>query len=231
MTHPCFAQKFCRSRISDWKLKTSPRQALGSPRPRAIGSVAAGRRGGNISAANPTGREIFGVERRTRRRRAAPRQLARRPVQPTVADPHRGNDQNEHDQLRKCKHNRVYRQLGRRFEKRQPSPASAMLGTLSRAAGEGEPSLKGLVGEGDHSPNLAHRRRVSIQSASSAISETGSRPDERQAAQERQASPLGRNGTQPDLVAVSGAHDGAQLADAVDQARDPSPCARSERRR
>src|SRR5689334_19787769 len=123
MTHPCFAQKFCRSRIKDWKLTASPRRGLGSPRPRAIGSAATGRRGGNIGAANTARREIFGVEGWTRRYRAPPRQLARRSVQPAVADPYRGNDQNEHNELRKGKHNGVYRQLGRRFEKRQPSPA------------------------------------------------------------------------------------------------------------
>src|SRR5438477_241466 len=75
MTHPCLAQKFCKSSIKDWKLKTNPRRGLGSPRPRAIGSAAAGRRGGKIGAANPTPREIFGVERRTRGCRPAPHVL------------------------------------------------------------------------------------------------------------------------------------------------------------
>ena len=143
MTHPCFAQKFCKSRINDWKLKTNPRRSLRSTRPRAIGSAAAGRRGGNIRAANPARRKIFGMERRAWRRLAAPRQLARRPVQPAIADPHRGNHQNEYDELRKCEHDQG----------------------LSTAR---------IRDEGGHNPNLAHRSRVSNQSASSAISEAGS---------------------------------------------------------
>src|SRR5271163_5017137 len=145
MTHPCFAQKICKSRINDWKLKINPRRDLGSTRPRAIGSAAAGRRGGNIGAANPARREIFGMKRRSWGRLPAPRQLARRPVQPTVADPHRGDHQNEHNELRKCKHNRGLSAARKR-------------------------------GEGGHNPNLAHIRRVSNQSTSSATSETGSRP-------------------------------------------------------
>src|SRR5271166_5842195 len=40
---------------------------------------------------------------------------------------------------------------------------------------------------------------------------------ERQTAPEWPAPPLGRKGAQPDLVAIAGAHDGAHLADAVDQ--------------
>src|SRR6516165_165418 len=137
MTPPWLAQKFCKSSINDWKLKTYPRQGLGSPRARAIGSAATGCGGGNIGAANPALCEIFGADGRTRRYRVAPRQLAGRPVQPTVTDPHRGNHQNEHNELRKCKHDR---------------------GLSTARKGD----------EGGHSPNLAHRRRVSIQSTSSA---------------------------------------------------------------
>src|SRR6266436_10046964 len=104
MTQPCSAQKRCRSKISDWKLKALLRMGTRSTRPRAIGPAAAGCGCGDIGAADPARHQILGIDCWTRRRRAAVPQLAREPVQPSITHPGGDNDQDEYDQFGKSKH-------------------------------------------------------------------------------------------------------------------------------
>src|SRR6266446_7569187 len=104
MTQPCPAQKRCRSRISDWKLKCLPRSGTRSAWPRTIGPAASRRARCDIGTADPASNEILGTDSRVRRHRAATWQLAREPVQPSIADPGGDNDKNEHDQLGKSEH-------------------------------------------------------------------------------------------------------------------------------
>jgi hypothetical protein len=152
MAQPCFAQKFCRSSINDWKLKPRPRFCPSSPRLRAIGPPTTWGCDGDIGATHSARCEIFRMDRRTSGRRAAARQLARRPIQPAIADPHRGDHQNKENKLRKRKHRRDLRGARKPGQGRPPNRAEA------------------------HSPYLAQSSRASIQSARSAISEKGSRP-------------------------------------------------------
>ena len=200
MTQPCFAQKLCRSRISDWKLM--------SPRPRAIGSAATRRcwrrhrrrkprMARDLRRGSPDGRA--GARRRGNSRS--------RTVEPAIADPHRGDDQDQHNKLRKCKH-------------------------TPRFTGSPEVGSSNALGSRNlHSPNLAHRSRVSIQSVNLRNQRDGFAADKGQAAQKRPAAPFGGNRAQPDLIAVPRAHHRTQLADPVDQASRPSPCVRLRHRR
>jgi hypothetical protein len=104
MTQPCPAQNPCRSRINDWKLNCLPRSATRSAWPRTIGPAASRRARGDIGTADPASNKILGTDGRVWRHRAATRQLAREPVQPSIADPGGDNDENKYDQLGNSEH-------------------------------------------------------------------------------------------------------------------------------
>lgn len=92
------------------------------------------------------------MDSRTSRLCPAARQFACRTIQPSVADPHGGNHQNQQNKLGEDEH---WRGL-----------AAARKGGQETVADNRHA----------HRPNLAHSNRASIQSVISAITENGSRP-------------------------------------------------------